>query len=235
MSLLHLSTQDFFSLVRKCRMEKDLVQALRLHHAFMSQSGLEGHASHLVLVLIELGSVCHAQQVFDRMAHRDELLWNALIAGYVKHNEPQHALSLYQIMHEKQDHHIRPSAYTLVALLKGCATLKDLNTGHRIHVEIARRGFLENNIFIGCSLVDMYAKCGYLSIAHEVFKGLPIRDVVSWNALITGYAELGCGKEAIDCLEQMRHERISGNAVTLVCGLKSCGSIGYIVKGQEIH
>eukprot|EP00250_Pteridium_aquilinum_P016285 c23034_g24_i3 orf=64-732(+) len=222
MSLLHLSTQDFFSLVRKCRMEKDLVQALRLHHAFMSQSGLEGHASHLVLVLIELGSVCHAQQVFDRMAHRDELLWNALIAGYVKHNEPQHALSLYQIMHEKQDHHIRPSAYTLVALLKGCATLKDLNTGHRIHVEIARRGFLENNIFIGCSLVDMYAKCGLLARAQEVFDNLPYRDVVSWNALITGYADYGHDEEALQCFEQMQLEGVLADAVTFVCSLKAC-------------
>lgn len=73
-------------------------------------------------------------------------------------------------------------------LLKSCAKQKDLRAGGIIHAEIARRGLLEKDIFAGSSLVSMYAKCGAFAIAQEVFDELPIRNSISWNALITGYA-----------------------------------------------
>lgn len=235
MSTAHLSAQEFVSLLRKSRRDKDLAQALRLYDAVMSQSGLEAHSSHLVSVLVELGSMSHARQIFDKMGGGDELLWSAIIVGYVKHEEPQHALSLYQVMHANVNQRIHPTDIAFVALLKACALLYDLKIGHRLHVEIARKGLLEKNVFISCSLVDMYAKCGFLTVAHEVFKGLPTQDTVSWNALITGYAECGCEKEALACFEQMQQEGVSGNAVTFVCGLKACAGVGLVNKGQEVH
>ena len=71
--------------------------------------------------------------------------------------------------------------------------------------------------------------------AHEVLKDLPIRDVVSWSALISGYAQQGLGHEALKCFEQMQSEGLSPNVVTLICTLKACGSIGAIEKGKQIH
>eukprot|EP00250_Pteridium_aquilinum_P027424 c34901_g1_i1 orf=2-265(+) len=81
----------------------------------------------------------------------------------------------------------------------------------------------------------MYAKCGLLVIAQQVFDTFLVRDVVLWTVLIAGYAEHGLGEKAIQCLEQMQIEGVFPNAVTIVCSLKACNSIGSTHKGQQLH
>eukprot|EP00250_Pteridium_aquilinum_P019334 c24391_g4_i1 orf=349-705(+) len=103
---------------------------------------------------------------------------------------------------------------TLVALLKACVKEKDLYKGSRLHADVLKRGLLQENIFVGGTLVNLYAKAGALAKAQQVFDELLARDVVSWTALIAGYCEHGHGEEALNCFEQMKHEGPSPNAVT---------------------
>eukprot|EP00250_Pteridium_aquilinum_P008382 c17903_g1_i1 orf=801-1265(+) len=132
-----------------------------LHHAlslsmYMCKSGLEAHMSLrncMVWMLLEVGSVCHVQQVVDKLGFWDDYLWNAVIVGYAKSGELQHAYDLYQMIWE--DGTLRPTSYTFVALLKSCIKMKDIKRGHKLHTEIAKLGFLETDIFIGSTLVDM--------------------------------------------------------------------------------
>eukprot|EP00250_Pteridium_aquilinum_P021033 c25013_g3_i1 orf=1-216(+) len=71
----------------------------------------------------------------------------------------------------------------------------------------------------------MYAKCGAFIKAQEVFDSLTVRDVVSWTALILGYAQHEFGQEALKCYEQMQLEGLRPDALTSACVLKACGSI----------
>eukprot|EP00250_Pteridium_aquilinum_P018310 c24031_g7_i1 orf=367-1065(+) len=123
----------------------------------------------------------------------------------------------------------------LVALLKAFTKSKELYKGSRIHADIVNRGILKTNVFIGSSLINMYAKCGALKKAREVFDELPIRNVVSWNALIAGYAQHGHGEEALICFDGMQRDGLSADAVTFACILKACGSIGAVERGNTIH
>eukprot|EP00250_Pteridium_aquilinum_P024641 c29380_g1_i1 orf=3-248(+) len=81
----------------------------------------------------------------------------------------------------------------------------------------------------------MYAKCGAPEKAQEVFDKLSVRNVISWTALIAGYAEQGLGEEALICYEQMQLAGYPPDVVTFACALKACGSIKALDKGQEIH
>ena len=81
---------------------------------------------------------------------------------------------------------------------------------------------------LGNVLVDMYAKCGILAKAQEVLEELPRRNVACWNALITGYAQQGQGKEALNCLERMLKEGISPDEVTFLCVLSACSHAGLL-------
>ena len=119
--------------------------------------------------------------------------------------------------------------YAFVAALKACAKLKDAKRGVEIHEEVALIGYLETNLFISSTLIDMYAKCGLLSRAHEVFTKIRAPNVVVWTALIAGYVE------HIGCLRQMCLKGVSPNAVTFVCCVKACGDSGPMNEGQEIH
>ena len=178
------------------------------------------------------GLLMKAQEVFDVLPLRDVITWNALMSGYARHEYGKEALKCFSHM---QLEGVAPDVSTLVCGLKACATIGDIDKGREIHMEISRRGCLEKNVVVGSALVDMYSKCGYLRRAREVLDNLLVRDVISWNALISGYVKYECGKEAIACFEQMQDENISPDAVTFVCTLKACGSLGAIKEGREIH
>eukprot|EP00250_Pteridium_aquilinum_P017796 c23789_g11_i1 orf=2-280(+) len=81
----------------------------------------------------------------------------------------------------------------------------------------------------------MYAKCGALSKATQVLQELSFRNVSTWNALMTGYAQQGKGEHALNCFERMQHEGLSPNAMTFACILKACGNSKAVERGKEIH
>ncbi|MCO5568287.1 hypothetical protein L7F22_021986 [Adiantum nelumboides] len=81
----------------------------------------------------------------------------------------------------------------------------------------------------------MYVKCGALPQAHDVLDKLTSRDVVAWNALISGYAQKGQGQQALECLGRMKYEGILPDAVTYACILKVYAAIGVLDKGKQIH
>ncbi|KAI5068818.1 hypothetical protein GOP47_0017163 [Adiantum capillus-veneris] len=229
------SVEDLIFFVQNCRREKKQDIALRLH-AYLHENGFETHpalGNRLISLLIEVGSVCHAQQVFDSLDLKDERSWNILITGHVKHGRLQVGLSLYEKMEKIAS--LNPSGYSYAALLKACAQLKDVERGCAIHAEIVRKGLLAGDAFIGSTLVDMYIKHGSLAKAQEVFNIMPTRSVVVWTTLIAGFVEQGRGEEALRYVEQMRREGITPDAVTFVCSLKACGCIGATDKVHILH
>ncbi|KAI5058863.1 hypothetical protein GOP47_0027033 [Adiantum capillus-veneris] len=221
-------------ILQRCRKERNPEYAQRLLRC-IRRSELELHISLcrlLVPMLAEAGCVCDAQHVFDMLCDpNEEGLWNSLIAGYVRHGQPEQALSLYAQMQEKSVH---PNSHTFVPALSACAKLKDIHIGGEIHAEAARHG-LEAEVHVGATLVDMYVKCDLPFKAQEVFNKLTIRSVVSWNTLIAGYATKGLGDTALNCFKEMQLAGFSPNSITYVCSLKACGSIGAMEEGQAIH
>eukprot|EP00250_Pteridium_aquilinum_P022834 c25778_g1_i1 orf=352-1080(+) len=220
--LLELSLPDFAFILCRCKKEKDRTLALRLLE-YLYKIGLEFDqllGNHLVQLLVESGSLCDAEKVFHQLAYRNEWSWNSLITAYVKCGQPQDALTLHQKM--SVNNIVHPSGHTFVALLKACAQLQDIRRGHQIHVDVARRGLLEKDHFLGSALVDMYARCGDISKAHQVFDRLPVRNVVMWNALIARCADSGHAHEAFKCYKQMQLEGFLPDAITFVCSLKAC-------------
>ena len=50
---------------------------------------------------------------------------------------------------------------------------------------------MEIDVFVGTALVDMYAKCGYIDMAEEVFEGMSKMNVFSWAAMIEDWQYMG--------------------------------------------
>lgn len=92
------------------------------------------------------------------------------------------------------------------------------------------------SISLGNALVDMYAKLGHMDYAHKVFEGLPIKDVISWNTLISGYAQIGLGNEAIGVYQTMEEcKEVTPNQGTFVGLLTACSSAEAARQGMKIH
>ena len=65
--------------------------------------------------------------------------------------------------------------------------------------------FLDNTV--GNALVNMYEKCGSIGKAHEIFDVMPQRNVISWNAMIGGYAQNGFCMNSLKIFESMKNSR----------------------------
>eukprot|EP01018_Ginkgo_biloba_P001171 Gb_31188 [translate_table: standard] len=175
------------------------------------------------------GDVGEGLKFFQKMPEQNVVSWNVIIAGYAQNGCGQEALKLFRQM---QLAGVKPNSKTFTSLLPACANLASLEQGKEIHKEIIIRRF-QSDVFVESALVDMYAKCGSIENAHNVFGQMRQRDVVSWNVMIAGYAMHGHGKEAIKLFEQMQHSGMNPDHVTLIVILSACCHAGLVDEGKR--
>jgi pentatricopeptide repeat protein len=177
------------------------------------------------------GSIDVARQVFDRLLERHIVSWNAMIAGYAQNGNASEALALYQAMLLGK---VKPNPVTVVSALRVCAQLADLEEGKGIHDYIVRDKFV-SDVFVETALINMYAKCGSLEVARQLFDKMSKKDIVSWNAMIAGYAQSGRANEAMTIFHQMKLANVKPNRATIVSMLPACGDLAALEEGKEIH
>ncbi|KAJ8616290.1 hypothetical protein MRB53_035662 [Persea americana] len=138
-------------------------------------------------MLVRFGNMFDAWFVFAKMEERDVFSWNVMVGGYAKAGLFDEALDLYQQMMWVG---IKPDVYTFPCVLRTCGGIPDWVTGREVHVHVIRFGF-ESDIDVVNALITMYAKSGDLYGAWKLFDQMPVRDRISWNAMISGYFENG--------------------------------------------
>jgi pentatricopeptide repeat protein len=165
------------------------------------------------------GSLTTADRVFEKLRIRNVVSWNALITGYAEHEQGDKALLCFEKM---QKEGVSPNTVTFLCCLKACGNIGALIKGQEIHGEVERRMLIEKDLVVGNSVVDMYAKCGALDKAQDVFGKLPVRDIVSWTTLMAGHAYCGESKTVFCIFEEMQVNGIEPNPVTFVVILNAC-------------
>ncbi len=200
----------------------------------MRQQGVQPDAllgNKLITIIGRLKHVDDARQVFDRMSQRDLISWTAMIAVYVQNGEGREALKLFERM---QQEGMKPDNVTFVNALGACANIAALAQGKQIHSQIINGGVKPGTI-LETALMNMYSKCGSLTDARQVFDKMSQRDVVSWNAMIAGYAQHGEGREALKLFERMQQEGMKPNNVTFVNALNACANAVALTQGKQIY
>ncbi|KAL6494335.1 Pentatricopeptide repeat-containing protein [Orobanche gracilis] len=182
-----------------------------------------------------VASVKIARNMFSKMTERNVVSWNALIAGYTRNGENEEALGLFLLLKWES---IWPTHYTFGNLLNACANLADLNLGRQAHTHVVKQGFRfqngpEPDIFVGNSLIDMYMKCGSVEDGKRVFLNLVEKDVVSFNAMIVGYAQNGQGTEALQLFQEMLDSGEKPDDVTMIGVLSACSHAGLVDEGRK--
>lgn len=182
----------------------------------------------LISMYGKIGAIDSGHRMFDEMDVKDVAMWNCLIDGYAKNCKLEAALSLLDSMKLAG---LRPNASTLVSLLSACAASGDLVLGQCIHEYVEKQELVLDAV-LGTALVDMYSKCGLLSKAIDVFKGIEIKDVKCWTAMISGYGINGEAKDAITLYYKMEEdEKVSPNEVTFLTVLNACSHGGLVSEG----
>ncbi|XP_011628638.1 pentatricopeptide repeat-containing protein At3g12770-like [Amborella trichopoda] len=221
----------------------NLVRACTIYQSSKLGSCIHGHVvsnqmCNDVLVMTctvdmysKLGEIYTARLVFDRIGNKNLVSWNAMISGYAQNGLAIEALSLFQVM---LDANVGFESATLVSLLLACSMISGLNHGKSIHCLIIRRG-IYCNLVVGTAMVDMYAKCGGLEASRCVFDRMPDKNLISWTAMVAGYAQNGFAMEAFQIFGLMQSEGLEPNKFTIVSLLHACSHLGSLLQGRSIH
>ncbi|KAK2980165.1 hypothetical protein RJ640_029712 [Escallonia rubra] len=171
-----------------------------------------------------------AIKMFHEMPRKDVVSWNAMLACHAQCGKSNEALALFE---EVKEAHVRPTETTMVSLLSACSHLGALDQGLLLHSHICDHN-IEINSILGTALMDMYAKCGSISRAAEVFRSRDRKDILAWNTIITGMAMHGHAKEAEYLFKQMQEEGVVPNDITLVAMLSAFRHAGMIEEGRRL-
>ncbi|KAL3814186.1 hypothetical protein ACJIZ3_015454 [Penstemon smallii] len=193
------------SLLHKLRETKPLQQI----HTQVIVSNLSHNlflCNRLVNAYASCGLITEAQIIFSQIHYKNLVSWTILVSGLTKNG---HFLEAIEAFYEMVVQEIKPNEITIASVLPAFGNLGDPLLGKSLHCYWIRQN-LEDNVFVETGFVDMYAKFGCLSVARYLFDEMSMRNVVSWNVIISGYFENGYGEEALWMFNRMRRKGFSG-------------------------
>ncbi|PIN25152.1 hypothetical protein CDL12_02094 [Handroanthus impetiginosus] len=161
---------------------------------------------------------------------RNAYLWNTIIRAMTRNGFYARALEFYAEMRRLE---VKPDNYTFPSVINACGSLLDFEKGRVVHEHAMELG-LESDLFISNALIDMYSRCNELGLAREVFDGMPHRDIVSWNSLISGYTSNGYSKEALEIYNQPRMDGFVPDSFSFSSVLLACGGLGEVERYDVI-
>ncbi|CAH9136745.1 unnamed protein product [Cuscuta epithymum] len=202
-------------------------------HGLCVKTGMIGNPSvstALTTVYSRLNEIEFARQLFDEASEKTLASWNAMISGYTQNGLTERAISLFLEM-QKLD--IHPNPVTITSILSACAQLGALSIGKWVH-QLINKESLESNVYVLTSLVDMYAKCGNIEIARQLFDAMLEKNEVTWNAMISGYGQHGLGCESLMLFEEMLSSGVHPTGVTFLSLLYACSHAGLVEEGEKM-
>lgn len=224
----------FGSIVKSCSGLDDFMLARQLHaHVLKFEFG--GHLiaqNALISMYTKFSQMADAINVFSRIIIKDLISWGSMIAGFSQLGYELEALCHFREMLSQSVY--QPNEFVFGSAFSACSKLLEPDCGRQIHGLCIKLG-LGSDIFAGCSLCDMYAKCGFLESARTVFYHIEKPDLVAWNAIIAGFASVSNAKESLSFFSQMRHRGVVPNDVTVLSLLCACSEPVMLNNGMQVH
>ncbi|KAK8968395.1 Pentatricopeptide repeat-containing protein [Platanthera guangdongensis] len=174
------------------------------------------------------GEVSVARELFDEMPVRSLVSWNVLLALYARLKDYTECLDLFEQMLSAKE--AKPNKATFVSVLTSAANLGQLDRGKWIH-SLIRESSIEPDVLLLTALLTMYAKCGAIESAKEVFDQIPERNTISFNSMIMGYGLHGQTNMALELFLEMEKCGSVPNEATFVCILSACTQSGDVLEG----
>ncbi|XP_038990197.1 pentatricopeptide repeat-containing protein At3g53360, mitochondrial isoform X1 [Phoenix dactylifera] len=200
-------------------------------HAVIIKMGLGSDlvlSNHLINMYAKCNNFKAAHKVFDEMPNRNLVSWSAMIAGYDQSGNPLMALNLFARMQ------LLPNEYIYASVLSACASILALNQGKQVHAHSLKSGY-DNVSFVFNSLMSMYMKCGCFDDAFIIFSSVSEPNSISYNAMITGFAESSQLEKGLELFRLMNQRGLHPDqfSCVAVCGI--CTTLEDLETGRELH
>jgi CRISPR-associated protein Cas5t len=210
-------------------------------HSCIMKSGFEANvycSTGLLHMYVSCEDMEYGLKVFDNIPKWNVVAWTCLIAGYVNNNQPREALKVFKDM---GNWGVEANEVTMVNALIACARSRDIDSGRWVHECVRKAGYdpfvceSDSNVILATAILEMYAKCGSLNIARELFNKMPKRNVVAWNCMINGYNQYERYNEALGLFFDMLAGGFCPDKGTFLSVLSVCAHQCALALGETIH
>ncbi|EPS72347.1 hypothetical protein M569_02407, partial [Genlisea aurea] len=175
------------------------------------------------------GNLDYSKALLFSMPNPNAFSWNVVIRAFAGRSVSE-AFLLYRQMLAVSP--LRPDRYTFPVLLKTCAGNPCLfRVGLQIIAHVLKMNH-RGNVFVHNALIHFLITSGELNSARKVFDESPVRDLVSWNSLINGYARSGKPDEALRIYRAMEDRP---DDVTMIGVVTACTQLRDLKLGSETH
>ncbi|XP_077230644.1 tetratricopeptide repeat (TPR)-like superfamily protein [Tasmannia lanceolata] len=222
------------SVVQACA-ELGFLKQAKLVHGYIVRRVIDisgSLANSLVAMYSKCGGFDSAEKLFKKVSERSVVSWTAMISCYNQRARFKEALENFL---EMRDFEVKPNSVTMVGVIMACAQLGWLKEGMSVHGFVIRNCMDPNFDLLGAALIDMYAGCGKIRDCWMVFETIQEKTLVSWNSIITVYAQSGFSEEALTLFVRMLNEGLFCDSFTLASSLSACSHIGFCRLGSQIH
>lgn len=177
------------------------------------------------------GDIDSAKNLFDLMPGKDVASFNSMIACYAQNSHSKEAIHLFKEMLETKLVG-QPDKMTLASVISACSQLGDLDFGSWVE-SYMKRIRIEMDDHLATAIIDLYAKCGSIEKAYELFHRLGKKDIVAYSAMIFGCGINGKPNDAIKLFEEMLKAKISPNLITFTGILTAYNHAGLVEEGYR--
>ncbi|KAG6708618.1 hypothetical protein I3842_06G090100 [Carya illinoinensis] len=188
--------------------------------------------TYLIVMYSKCGDLHSAEMIFQNVTHRNTACWTAMITCYNQVNCFREALNVFV---EMQGFKVEPNAVTIMCIICSCARLGLLREGKSVHCFVIKKALAADIEFLGPALIELYAECGKLNDCEEVLHAVGQKNIVSWNMLISHFAQKGLLKKALELFVQIQLQGLMPDSYSLSSSLSACGNVGSIQLGYQIH
>lgn len=244
------NSRTFVSAISACctlgEREESAMMCLSIGEALHTDACRLGFGSNAILgnnLLKMYGKCCcitRAQNVFNQMPERDVVSWTLMLNAYLQLGQEEAPLQLYRQM---QKEGIHPDEKIVVVALQACCLLArkeepvhvdgemvrviSLEIGKALHHDAKRHNF-HSDCFVNSTLIGMYAICGRITEAEDVFTGHWQHNLVAFNAMLSAYVERGEAELAIRLFRQMHVINLQADEQTIIIALQACSILAEI-------
>ncbi|KAI3881341.1 hypothetical protein MKX03_025648 [Papaver bracteatum] len=168
--------------------------------------------TNMIAAFSNQGRMEDSLRLFNEMPKRDGIAWTATISGFVGNGKFEEAFQMFIQMSREA---IKPNSHTMSS----------------IHANVVKMN-MESELSIQNSLIVMYSKCGDVNTAYKIFSSIRTLDLLSFNSMITSFAQHGLGKEALELFKKMQiEEGCEPNEITFLGVLSACVHVGLVNEG----
>lgn len=183
----------------------------------------------IITALSRVGNAKKAREYFNEMPERNVITWNSMLATYIQNGFWEDGLKLFVQMCRLGS---KPDRITFLTSLSACACLALLKLGEQIISTAEKCGFA-SHISVVNSIVTMYSRCGRIGDAQNVFDSILTKNTISWNAMMSGYAQSGYGRKVIEVFESMLQLGYKPDHISYLSVLSGCSHSGLLSEGQH--